>query len=203
MKILALENSAAKGSIAWLGEKGDARSEAFPNDRRHSGAFFAALEGFRDCFAKVELIVVGLGPGSYAGTRIAIGAGIGLQAATGAELGGLPSLATLPDTPNEYYVIGDARRHTFFLAHVVDHRVCGDIELNHENVTRERVVDLRAPLFCSEPVPLFPEAELRFPAATHLAQRAAELPNELMKPPLEPMYLRAPHITIPRGASFS
>jgi tRNA A37 threonylcarbamoyladenosine modification protein TsaB len=60
----------------------------------------------------------GLGPGSYAGTRIAIATAIGLEASTGARLASLPSICALESDTSTYGVIGDARRQTFFFAEV-------------------------------------------------------------------------------------
>ena len=64
-----------------------------------------------------EVIVVGLGPGSYAGVRIAIATAVGLKAAWGARLLGLPSVCALDHV--EYVAVGDARRNSFFFAHVI------------------------------------------------------------------------------------
>src|SRR5438093_12482676 len=91
MKILALELSTTRGSIAAL--DGDVSlTREWANDRKHSGLFFENLQEITTEFQAPEMIVVGLGPGSYAGTRIAISAAIGLEAATKARLVGLPSI---------------------------------------------------------------------------------------------------------------
>src|SRR5438094_327884 len=94
MKILALELSTACGSLACLSEGVDLARE-WPNERKNSGAFFANLGDMQKQFGRSERIIVGLGPGSYAGTRIAISAAIGLQLATGSELIGLPSICAI------------------------------------------------------------------------------------------------------------
>src|ERR1041385_5052514 len=91
MKILALENSTKQGSIAFLGEESEPIVFEFSNDRKHSGAFFQSLESLSHRFRKIDSIIVGLGPGSYVGIRIAIGAAIGLERASGARLVGLAS----------------------------------------------------------------------------------------------------------------
>ena len=115
MKILALELSTARGSFAWLdGETELARD--WPNDRKNSAVFFENLDNVVKKFGAAQIIVVGLGPGSYAGTRIAISAAIGLQVASGARLIGLPSICAIEAA--DYCVIGDARRKSFFFAHI-------------------------------------------------------------------------------------
>ena len=73
MRILALELSTARGSLAWLDGKIEFTCE-WPNDRKNSAAFFENLQAARRKFGTPETITVGLGPGSYAGTRIAISA---------------------------------------------------------------------------------------------------------------------------------
>ena len=119
MKILALELSSGQGSIAWVEDDRDLFVSEFANDRKHSGLFFENLQRSIAQFGKADRIVVGLGPGSYAGTRIAIATAMGLQAATCAELIGLPSLCAMPTEETEYAVIGDARRQSFFFARVL------------------------------------------------------------------------------------
>ena len=86
MKILALELSTACGSLAWLDEDAAGFSHDWPNDRKDSGAFFENLADVTKKFGPPETIIVGLGPGSYAGTRIAISAAIGLQVSSRARL---------------------------------------------------------------------------------------------------------------------
>ena len=115
MNILALELSSSHGSIAWMAEKKDAVMSAFANDRKHSGLFFENLHRFSQRFGRPDTIVVGLGPGSYAGTRIAIAAAIGLQSAFDCQLFGLPSICAIETEANQYFGVGDARRQSFSL----------------------------------------------------------------------------------------
>src|SRR3712207_3184355 len=118
MKVLALELSSSHGSIA-LSDAGTLCFAAeFANDRKHSGLFFTHLERCVAECGNAERIVVGLGPGSYAGTRITIAAAIGLAAASDAQLLGLPSISALTTDEPEYAVIGDARRQSFFFVRV-------------------------------------------------------------------------------------
>jgi len=91
MKILALELSTARGSLVWL-DKQVEEARDWPNDRKNSSTFFENMESVTKRFGVPERIIVGLGPGSYAGTRIAISAAIGLQVASGATLIGYPSI---------------------------------------------------------------------------------------------------------------
>src|SRR5207248_3072940 len=94
MKILALELSTAQGSLALLMNDIELTRE-WPNDRKNSGTFIKELSDMIKQFGEPGLIVVGLGPGSYAGTRIAISAALGLQLSSGARLLGYPSICSM------------------------------------------------------------------------------------------------------------
>src|SRR5881396_1124930 len=101
MKILGLELSTARGSLAWLDGVIEVARE-WPNDRKNSGAFFANLDVVIKKFGAPEAIIVGLGPGSYAGTRIAISVATGLQLSSGARLVGFPSVCAMECDAPEY-----------------------------------------------------------------------------------------------------
>ena len=118
MKLLALELSTACGSLAWLDREVEFARE-WPNDRKNSAPFFENLQNVRRKFGVPETIIVGLGPGSYAGTRIAISAAIGLQVSCNAHLIGYPSICAMESDAQEYCVLGDARRESFFFGRVV------------------------------------------------------------------------------------
>lgn len=199
MKVLALELSSSRGSIAFRDDAKDRFTAEFANDRKHSGLFFENLQHCVRELGAPERIVVGLGPGSYAGTRIAIAAAIGLQAATGAQLRGVPSISALPSDALEYSAIGDARRQSFFFARVRERRCVQGPELCSEPELRERLSALAGPIFASEPLSGVPAAELMYPSAIVLAEIASDESPEMRSGPLEPIYLREPHITRPKS----
>ncbi len=199
MKILALELSTARGSLAWLdGETELARD--WPNDRKNSAAFFENLDNVVKEFGAAQIIVVGLGPGSYAGTRIAISAAIGLQVASGARLIGLPSICAIEAA--DYCAIGDARRKSFFFAHIRANEMVEGPTLFTEVELKSKLANLEGdmPIFCSESLPQFDRAVIRYPSAVVLARLARDPDRSFSSPPLEPMYLKEPHVTMPKGA---
>lgn len=201
MKILAFELSSGQGSIA-LHEDGESLFDRrFPNDRKHSGAFF---ENLRLCLQQAGAptrIVVGLGPGSYAGVRIAIATALGLRASTHAGIAGLPSACALEVETRDYCVIGDARRQSFFFARVNDGRLIEGPILESAAELETRITEATTPVYASEKLARFPLAKLAYPAATRLAEigraQIGEIDDTRL---LEPIYLREPHITMPKAA---
>ena len=199
MKTLALELSTARGSLAWLdGEVEFTRD--WPNDRKNSAAFFENLYDVRRKFGTPETIIVGLGPGSYAGTRIAISAAVGLQLSCDARLIGWPSICAMESNAQEYCVIGDARRESFFFARIRRNKLI-------ERPTLFSGPDLNAKLESLDPamtvcsselLPEFHRQVIGFPSALVLARLAQEPRRSFFLPPLEPFYLREPHITMPK-----
>jgi tRNA threonylcarbamoyladenosine biosynthesis protein TsaB len=200
MKILALELSSARGSIALVnGDKVEFDRE-WPNDRKNSGPFFEYLAEVQKQFGKPHVIIVGLGPGSYAGTRIAISAAIGLQTASRARLIGFLSICAIECGASDYCVIGDARRQTFSFTRVRDNDSAEGPTLMTEAELREKLdkMDRKMSIFATEKLPQFERAEVRYPSAEVLARLANDSNRKFAQPPLEPMYLREPHITIPK-----
>ena len=199
MKILALELSTARGSLAWRSNDSVEFARDWTNDRKNSGMFFENLKLVTDKFAQPDKIIVGLGPGSYAGMRIAISAAIGLEAASGAQLLGYPSICAIECQPSEYCVIGDARRQSFFSARVRDNDLLDGPTLLTEPELRRKFETLEPALsiFSSDKLSQFARVQLRYPSAELLARLAQEERHRFALAPLEPIYLREPHITRP------
>jgi tRNA threonylcarbamoyladenosine biosynthesis protein TsaB len=200
MKLLAFDLSTRCGSIALAKEEEILCARDWPNDRRNSAAFFVALNEIIREHGAPETIVVGLGPGSYTGTRIAISAAIGLQATTGAALMGIPSLCAVSDE-NEFCVIGDAKRASFFFAKISGGLLASDPELLSENEVNDRILSITTiSIYSSDELTQFTGVTLRFPSAQLLCARAQSFPENVTRAPLAPIYLREPHITTPRTA---
>ena len=199
MKILVLELSTSRGGLTWL--DGDIEfTHEWPNDRKNSAAFFENLQAVRRKFGAPETIMVGLGPGSYAGTRIAISAAIGIQLSSGARLIGYPSICAMECDAQEYCVIGDARRNSFFFARILKNEVIEGPALLSELglIAKLESLDAATPVFSSELLPQFQGTVVCFPSALILARLAKEPRRSFCLPPLEPLYLREPHITMPK-----
>ena len=196
MKVLALELSSPVGSVAFCNEGGERDLRVFPADRKDSGLFYENLQALQEKSERPGMIVVGLGPGSYAGVRIAIATAVGLKAAWGARLLGLPSICAL--NHEEYVSVGDARRNSFFLAHVVRGRCMEGPTLGTADEVFSKLKEWQhLPRIASQPLAQFEDIVVEHPSALRLAELAleAEMGDEET---LEPIYLREPYITTPR-----
>ena len=201
MKTLAFELSSALGSIALIENDVALFERRFPNDRKDSGAFFENVELFLHERGAPGEIVVGLGPGSYAGVRIAIATALGLRTAVNAKLVGIASICALDVEARDYCVIGDARRQSFYLARVSDGRLIEGPNLMAAAELETRITAATMPVYSSEQLPQFPLAKMAHPAARRLAELARVQSAEIDDTrPLEPIYLREPHITTPKQA---
>jgi tRNA threonylcarbamoyladenosine biosynthesis protein TsaB len=198
MIVLALDTSTAQGTVA-LRRDGELLLEAnFPADRSQSSELFPILQRAVELAPRMDRIAIGLGPGSYAGARIAIAAALGLSCAVGAELIGLASVAALAGAPGHYVVIGDARRETFYFT-VVEGGICTEGPLLlAADMLRERLAQNVLPVYATAAIPGFPQATVALPSAAVLAAAAAEGRGILQRGDLEPLYLREPHITTPK-----
>ncbi|HEY2614292.1 MAG TPA: tRNA (adenosine(37)-N6)-threonylcarbamoyltransferase complex dimerization subunit type 1 TsaB, partial [Chthoniobacterales bacterium] len=174
MKILALELSSARGSIAWLAKNAEPFDRIFSNDRKHSGLFFENLRLCWQHFGSPDCIAVGIGPGSYAGTRIAIAAALGLRSASEAKLIGLPSICAIETVACEYGVIGDARRQSFFFARIRDGKILEGPSLHSAAELEVLITESSLPIYAAEKLSQFPGALLAFPSARRLAEIARD-----------------------------
>jgi tRNA threonylcarbamoyl adenosine modification protein YeaZ len=202
MKLLGFDLSTHRGTIALVNGDNVLCSRDWPNDRRNSAPFFSVLNEIICEHGAPKAIVVGLGPGSYTGTRIAISAAIGLQATTGAALTGFSSLSGISEE-NEYAVIGDAKRASFFFATINGGLFATEPDLLSQNEISERISSNNAiSIYTSDDLPQFPTVQPRFPSARLLCLRAQRFPQNLARAPLAPIYLREPYITTRQPAQI-
>src|SRR5437868_14381815 len=172
MRVLAYDLSTTRATIALVDSEKILCARDWPSDRRNSAPFFSALRETIINHGAPEMIVIGLGPGSYTGTRIAISAGIGLQATTGATLAGISSLCAVSDE-TDFYVVGDAKRASFFLARINHGLLAADPELLSESELNGRISFAdKIPIYTSDELPQFGRVERRFPSAKLLCLRA-------------------------------
>ena len=199
MTILAIDTSTNHGTVALLVDGELRLDETFTADRRTSAALFPVLERALAAAPRLDQVAIGLGPGSYAGVRIAIAAAIGLKLGLRAQLVGLPSVAALETNAPAYLAIGDARRDTFYFTHVED-GLCtaGPLLATAGELHTLLAAHSALPVFTSVPLPAFPSAEIALPSAVRLARLAHAGRGLTATGDLEPIYLREPHITQPK-----
>lgn len=200
MIVLAIDTSTTRGSVALIDGERVLLEETFTSDRSHGSLLIPVLQRARELAAKPAVIAVGLGPGSYAGVRIAIATAMGLSMATGARLVGIPSVASLEGGARAYLAVGDARRETFYFTRVEDGQCVEGPLLLDETGFRARLGQWpRLPVLVPEPLATVPNAIVARPLALGLARLAAAGRSVVAEGELEPLYLREPHITQPKA----
>ena len=104
MKILALEFSSEQRSAAVV-ENGVVLGEAHETAGKHTQAFALIEQALAKAGLEreqIDCIAVGLGPGSYMGTRIAIAIAQGWQLARGVKTAGISSAEGLARQPGGF-----------------------------------------------------------------------------------------------------
>lgn len=196
--LLALELSTARGSVAVAAPGGEVLFEAeFGAGRSHNALLFEPLrEALAAAGERLGGIVVGTGPGSYTGVRIAIAAAQGVALSRKVPVAGVPSLLGCVDAET-YGVVGDARRGRCYVAVVREGELEDGIALVKPEALAETMAAaaVRRWVSCDEAPPAA-GIELAQPSARRLALRAlsAGLTWEAGKP-LEPLYLEGAFIT--------
>jgi tRNA A37 threonylcarbamoyladenosine modification protein TsaB len=190
VKSLLIENSTMSGTVVITsGERILVRREF-----SRSGELAAAIQQIFLEIGTPDEIVVGIGPGSYTGLRVASATAIGIQLALGCPAFGCPSVLGYPDA--SYHVVGDARLGAVFLASIHDQRVVRGPELLPAEQFRAMRTSLAdAPIFAIGPIPGCPDLPTVRPSADHLIGC-----RESFVSSLEPLYLKEPHITVSKAS---
>lgn len=113
MTWLALETSSSVGSVALKKGNGTVVSRTFVGDQKHSTLLFPELEALGIANEKIDRIVVGLGPGSFSGVRVAIAAAQAIAIVQGCPVVGISSswsVALQKKHVTRLGVFADARR---------------------------------------------------------------------------------------------
>lgn len=188
MKSLVIENSTESGTVAVAREGVILVSRKFSK----AGELAVAIEEIFLNFGVPDEIVVGIGPGSYTGLRVASATAIGIQLALGCPAFGCPSVFGYQEV--SYHVVGDARLGAVFLASIEDKQLTRGPELlpaEEFQLLRPRLG--RAPVFAIGPIPDCTDLPILRPEAKYLIQCRESFVHSLV-----PLYLKEPHITLKR-----
>jgi tRNA A37 threonylcarbamoyladenosine modification protein TsaB len=193
VKSLIIENSTASGTVAVAGEEGILVRCGFSK----AGELAVAIQEIFLKFGTPDEIIVGIGPGSYTGLRVASATAIGIQLAVGCPAFGCPSVFGYPNV--SYHVVGDARLGAVFLASIESERLTRFPEL----LPLEEFQSLRpqlgdVPIFAIGAIPGCPDLPILRPEAEYLMGW-----RESFIPSLEPLYLKEPHITVSKASRFA
>jgi tRNA threonylcarbamoyladenosine biosynthesis protein TsaB len=190
---LIIESSTAQASVAIFSGSELLAEEVFPSGRGPASQFFSILERTLKLVDRLDELVVGVGPGSYSGIRIGISAAIGLQLARKIPAVGIVSL--LGFEGDNYQVVLDARGSWTWTKVANGMLVAGP-----ENCTREELLqkmDSSFITFSPEAIAALPVTK-SFPLASMLGKRV--LAGGVIPLPLQPLYLKKPHITAAKTA---
>jgi tRNA threonylcarbamoyl adenosine modification protein YeaZ len=185
---LIIENSGPTGSIVL------ARDETLVLEKSFQGS--AELASLADATIKgidqLDEIVVGIGPGSYTGLRVAVATALGMKLALGCRTFGCPSVLGYPE--QNYLVVGDARRGALFLGEIRAGKLPELPRLvPRAEIAGEIVRAVVKRIFVTSTIAELPEAEIVLPHARYLVGR-----DQSYVDLNEPIYLKEPHITQPK-----
>ena len=196
MTILALEFSSARRSVA-IARGAEVLAEAVEEHGGRGtnalGLVEKALSAARLQRDQIEVLAVGLGPGSYTGIRAAIAVAQGWQLARGVRLLGVSSVESLAAQAQADHLCGrvnfviDAQRGEFYLA---GWEISEDRRAETAPLRIVPASDLAARRAAGE-ICAGPEMEpARFPSAAMLARLAGERRDFVAGGDLTPIYLR-------------
>jgi tRNA threonylcarbamoyladenosine biosynthesis protein TsaB len=193
MTILALEFSSEQRSVA-LARDGVVLAEACELGGRDTKAFALiekVLAAAKIAREEIEVIAVGLGPGSYTGIRAAIAVAQGWQLARGVKLLGISSAECLAAQAQGIFgrvnVVIDAQRGEFYLA-TWEISAAARAEIAPLKIVTAAEIEARklAGEICAGPA----AEPVLFPSAAMLARLAAGRSDFVAGEDLSPIYLR-------------
>jgi tRNA threonylcarbamoyladenosine biosynthesis protein TsaB len=199
MKILAIEFSSESRSAAVLQDGRLLGHAAETGGRRAIGLVEQALQQAGCEREDVEVIAVGLGPGSYTGIRGAIALAQGWQLGWDVRLLGVSSVECLAAQAGSESIAGpvniviDAQRNEFYLAR---YDIRPDVRILVEPLRLAALAEIEKRAAAGEKIigpdllPWFPQALNRYPDAAVLGGLATGRTDFVSGDKLEPIYLR-------------
>ena len=185
MNRLIIENSGPIGSIVLARDRSIVLEKSFQGSAELASSAEATIKGID----RLDEIVVGIGPGSYTGLRVAVATALGMKLGLGCRTFGCPSVLGYPE--ENYLVIGDARRGAFFIAEIAAGKMPELPRLVPRTELAAELAKVNAKrTFATSPVTELPDVEVLLAHARYLVDR-----DESYVDLHEPIYLKEPHIT--------
>jgi tRNA threonylcarbamoyladenosine biosynthesis protein TsaB len=205
MKILALEFSSARRSVAIVGVEKQPPSleyEVSETGGRETRAFGMIDEVLRLANIEreqVECLAVGLGPGSYNGIRVAIAIAQGWQLATEVKLIGMSSMDCLASQARAeglrgraHFIVDAQRNEIYWAAFELTDQECLSLQplrLATPDEAKSKIEEDDLVLG-PEVKKWFPQGQMLQPRASQLGMLAQNRNNFVAAEKLEPIYLR-------------
>ncbi len=189
---LAFETSSSMGSIALGNEKVIVQSIEFKGPQRHSASLFPALSRLGIPRLKLRRIVVGIGPGSFSGIRVALAAAQGIALAQGIPVVGISSAYSVAMQMKEVIRLGvfsDAKRREAFCTSFKNGELEKDTYLIPMTELEEHAKTFNLAV-SAEPLPGIPKRV--YPRAKDLLMLPDSLSGWIKGQLIEPIYLREP-----------
>lgn len=215
--MLAMETSCPRASLCLRVDGEDIYTAEWVSERSHNSRIFDSLKEakpFLDAHPP-EFILVGSGPGSYSGIRVALAAADGLSLVYGSRVAAISSWEALPHEGKNALVISDARRGGWALAELRDGKWSGAFRITGAGEVQEAIGQARSEgmllLSCEEGKNLASRGWTGFraglvPSARGILEswlwKSHEEQMELAGTPPSPLYLRDPHITPAKRAAW-
>ena len=199
MNILAIETSLPTASLCLYADGEFRYSSDWTAERNHDAALFPALKQALDTLgdAPLDLILVGAGPGSYGGIRVALAAAVGIATVKNARIASICSWENL--APEGCCMVSDARRGGWTLRRpngelmvLTAEQLISEAENGANIATVESAETLSKLGITAVAAGLIPTAQSITQAWNALSETKQE---QLLQTPPEPIYVRPPHIT--------
>ncbi len=169
-------------------------------DRNHDAELFPALEQCMSILgdSPLDLILIGSGPGSYGGVRVALAAAEGISIVRGSRLAAIDSWAQLAKEGREW-IISDAKRGGWTLRHpdglieVTTAEMIKELIAKGETIVSVESSDqLMKHEFSQVEASLVPTAQGLVKSWQSMKEEAQQ---KILNTPPAPIYVRQPHIT--------
>lgn len=199
MNIIAIECSHPKASLCLMRDGVIARTIEWETARNHDSYLFPGLEAILEELQddEIDVILVGAGPGSYGGVRVAIAAASGISMVKGGKLAAIDSWAALAG--DSKLIISDAKRGGWTLRQlngaIEVHSLEEMLQLQESGkqfYTLETAETLESQGLHAEQYELVPAAQGLIETWSKMS---AEEQQVICEQAASPIYVRPPHIT--------